>query len=451
MSRYHVATLDIVVEPVRAVRRLVSSGLLGRYVMYERGGRYHLAGRAEGEVVVDGRQVRSTRAADGSRTNEDWTGTPWPEVSAAIDRVRFDGARVYGFACFDLAAQIGTGTAPAGRDETLAHMIVAGLEVELCAGRAVVRSVDPELLEAVACVLAAPDTLADPVPSPVDVRTDCGRYRGRVDEAISDIATGRLQKVILSRSVVVEFPVDIPATYELGRSHNTPTRSFLLDLGGWIAAGFSPESLVEVGADGSVSTQPLAGTRAFTGDEALDAKLRAELVSDPKEIFEHATSVKLAVEEVTEIATAGSVRITEFLAVKQRGSVQHLGSRVMGDLLAEKTVWDALGAVFPAVTASGIPKRPAYDLISELEDGPRGLYAGTVFMLDTDGALDAALVLRAIYQRDGRAWLRAGAGIVGASRSEREYEETCEKLMSVAPYVVPAMPATRQPIREKRA
>jgi len=438
MSRYHVATQVIAGEPVRAMRRLVSSGLLGRYVMYERDGRYHLAGRVVGEVVVSSRQVRSARAEDGSCTNDDWTGAPWPELAAAVERVRFDGARVYGFACFDLAAQIGTGRAPADRDETLAHMIVPGLEVELSAGRAVVRAVDRELLQVVARVLAAPDTLADPVPSPVDVRIDCARYRGRVDEAIGDIATGRLQKVILSRSVVVGFPVDIAATYELGRAHNTPTRSFLLDLGGWIAAGFSPESLVEVGANGSVSTQPLAGTRAFTGDAALDAKLHAELVSDPKEIFEHATSVKLAVEEVTEIATAGSVRITEFMAVKQRGSVQHLGSRVMGDLLADKTVWDALGAVFPAVTASGIPKRPAYDVISELEDGPRGLYAGTVFMLDTDGALDAALVLRAIYQRGGRTWLRAGAGIVGASRSDREYEETCEKLTSVAPHVVRA-------------
>lgn len=438
ISNYHVVTQVLALDPARAVRQLISSGLFGHHVMYERGGRYHLAGLAQGEIVVDARRVRSTRTADGSCAETSWTGTPWAGITAAIERVGVEGARVYGFACFDLAAQIGTGAPPADGDETLAHMIVPGLEVELGAGRAVVRAVEPALLDAVARVLAAPDTLADPLASPVDVRVGSDRYREGVESAVGDIAGGRMQKVILSRSVVVDFPVDIAATYELGRSRNTPTRSFLLDLGGWVAAGFSPESLVEVSADGAVSTQPLAGTRAFTGDAALDAKLRAELVSDPKEIFEHATSVKLAVDEVTEIAVAGSTRITEFLAVKQRGSVQHLGSRVIGDLQDGRTVWDALGAVFPAVTASGIPKRPAYDVISELEDGARGLYAGTVFMLDTDGALDAALVLRAIYQRDGRTWLRAGAGIVGASRPDREYEETCEKLTSVAPYVVRA-------------
>ncbi|WP_018542472.1 MULTISPECIES: chorismate-binding protein [unclassified Streptomyces] len=76
-------------------------------------------------------------------------------------------------------------------------------------------------------------------------------------------------------------------------------------------------------------------------------------------------------------------------------------------------------------------------MIDELEDEPRGMYAGAVLRAAADGSLDAALVLRAVYQRDGRAWLRAGAGVVGASSPDREYEETCEKLRSVAPYVVP--------------
>jgi salicylate synthetase len=50
--------------------------------------------------------------------------------------------------------------------------------------------------------------------------------------------------------------------------------------------------------------------------------------------------------------------------------------------------------------------------------------------------LDAALALRAAYERDGRTWLRAGAGIIAASSPEREFEETCEKLNSLAPYLV---------------
>ena len=37
---------------------------------------------------------------------------------------------------------------------------------------------------------------------------------------------------------------------------------------------------------------------------------------------------------------------------------------------------------------------------------------------------------------DRGAWLRAGAGIIEASEPAREFEETCEKLSSLAPYLV---------------
>ncbi|SKX83446.1 Putative anthranilate synthase component I TrpE2/ Salicylate synthase MbtI [Mycobacteroides abscessus subsp. massiliense] len=57
-------------------------------------------------------------------------------------------------------------------------------------------------------------------------------------------------------------------------------------------------------------------------------------------------------------------------------------------------------------------------------------------MMSPDGGLDAALTLRAAYEQDGQAWLRAGAGIIEASTPDREFEETCEKLGSIAPYVV---------------
>jgi hypothetical protein len=129
----------------------------------------------------------------------------------------------------------------------------------------------------------------------------------------------------------------------------------------------------------------------------------------------------------------------EEVDVKQRGSVQHIASRVTGRL-AERTEgpWPALAAVFPAVTASGVPKSAAYDLIRRHEPEPRGLYSGAVLMVSSEGDLDAALVLRTVYRSRGRTWLRAGAGIVGESRPEREFEETCEKLRSVSRHLVPA-------------
>ncbi|OOK80211.1 chorismate binding enzyme family protein [Mycobacterium kansasii] len=124
------------------------------------------------------------------------------------------------------------------------------------------------------------------------------------------------------------------------------------------------------------------------------------------------------------------------MTVRERGSVQHLGSTISARLDPASDRMDALEALFPAVTASGIPKADGVEAILRLDEGPRGLYSGSVVMFSADGGLDAALTLRAAYERDGRTWLQAGAGIIEASQPEREFEETCEKLSVLAPYLV---------------
>ncbi|WP_308252807.1 chorismate-binding protein [Pseudonocardia sp. ICBG601] len=116
----------------------------------------------------------------------------------------------------------------------------------------------------------------------VDESARAEAYRGSVAAAVAEIGEDRFRKVILSRTVPVTEPVDLPATYRHGRAHNTPARSFLLRLGGLEAAGFSPETVVEVAADGTFSTQPLAGTRARSGEPERDAELSDELRRDPQ-------------------------------------------------------------------------------------------------------------------------------------------------------------------------
>ncbi|TDD79243.1 salicylate synthase [Actinomadura rubrisoli] len=407
--------------------RLAGSGLFDDYVVYERPDSYTFAGGALGEVVLDAGALR-VRWPGAPETCGPWAGRPADALRSAFAAAPLPAWNAYGWIAFELAAP-----APAGR---LAHLVVPRTEVAAEHGRARVTGVDPAEVEQVAKLLAKADGPAAGTPSPVDVRVDGERYRTRVAQAVSEIHAGRYQKVIVSRRLDVPFPVDVVSTYVRGRAANTPARSFLLDLGGFQATGFSPEVLASVDGGGRVMTQPLAGTRAFGLGPGEDARTRRELETDPKEIFEHAVSVRTSQDELHGVCAPGTVQITGFMSVKERGSVQHLGSTVSGVLAPDRSSWDALDALFPGVTASGIPKAEAIEAIGRLEE-TRGLYAGAVVAASHDGALDSALVLRALYNEDGRAWLRAGAGIVSGSTPEREYEETCEKLSSIAPYVVP--------------
>ncbi|MGW1177332.1 salicylate synthase [Kitasatospora sp. NPDC002543] len=441
MNPYQHTTLTGEFDPLVAATALARAGLHDRHVVYERGPQWCYAGGALGELVLDAEGLRVRWG--GEESVEPLGERPLAQVAAALGRLPISDWNVYGWAAFELSYLVRRRIeVPSGTP--LLHLIVPRTEVRLRADRILVRAAEQASAERVREVVetARPEPDATPTPVPVDAY-GAEMYQKAVAVAVDDIRRGELQKVIISRPVPIAGAVDIPATYLHGRRRNTPARSFLLDLGGWKAMGFSPETVVEVDATGAVSTQPLAGTRAHGLGAERDARLREQLLTDAKEIYEHAISVKLGHEELLTVCDEDSVAVSDFMSVKPRGSVQHLGSRVVGRLAPERTAWDALEALFPAITASGIPKEPAYERIARLEPSPRGLYSGAVLTASSDGSMDAALVLRALYEKDGHAWLRAGAGIVADSVPARELEETREKLSSVAPHVIAAAPADR--------
>ncbi|WP_078628335.1 salicylate synthase [Streptomyces sp. NRRL F-2664] len=424
------------------------------YVLYENRG---VVGWAEGEhgtiTVHPDRTILTVKSSGAATTTALFTaeGGLLKALDQALAAVPVRGWRAYGWAAFELSHPLHGLPATPG-DAPLAVLAVPAREVRLEEGGALLRTLDVSELDVLEQRVRSAAALGGAVGSPRRVAADIDHhdaesYKAAVAGAVEEIRAGRLTKVILSRAVPVHAPVDLPATFVEGRRGNDPARSFLLRLGGWEAAGFSPEIVAAITEDGHVVAQPLAGTRALEGDPEGDAGRRAELYRDEKEVFEHAASVRLVVEELQQVCIRETVTVDDFMSIKERGSVQHLASRLSGTLAAGRTAWDAVGALFPAVTASGIPKAEGCDLIRRAEGGTRGLYSGTVLTVDADGTVDAALVLRSVYRHEGRTWLRAGAGIVAHSTPERELEETREKLRSVSRFLVPAAqaPVPRRP------
>ncbi|OBF19813.1 salicylate synthase [Mycobacterium kubicae] len=404
-----------------------------QYLLYEFDGQWVVGAGVQAMVELDSDELRVIR--DGVTQRQQWSGRPGPALGEAIDRLLLETDQLFGWVAFEfgvyrygLQQRLAPRTPLARVFWPRTRIVVSRNEVRLFGAG------DRER-EAVERLFA--DGLPDvPSPSPVDLSADPSGYRDRVAVAVGEIVAGGYHKVILSRCLTLPFEIDFPSTYRLGRRHNTPVRSFLLHLGGFRALGYSPELVAAVRPDGTVITEPLAGTRALGRGAVHDQQARHDLESDSKEIVEHAISVRTSLQEMVEIAEPGTAVVTDFMAVRERGSVQHLGSTISGRLDPSSDRMDALEALFPAVTASGIPKAGGVDAILRLDESPRGLYSGAVVMFSADGGLDAALTLRAAYARDGQTWLRAGAGIIEASNPEREFEETCEKLSTLAPYLI---------------
>lgn len=432
-------TAPVLAPPLDATA--LAAGLVavseGPFVLVERQGRWTYGAGAAYEVVLDrsGVRVRGDGVAEHVLPLGD---DPLQTVAAALSACPVPGWSALGWAAFELCHLIQGRPAMAG-DEPLLHLLVPRARVEYGPSGIGLATSDPAELPALAAkVASARPPVARLAPVPVEDPGTRADYQAMVAEAGDAVRSGAFQKVVLSRTVEVAHPVDLAASYETGRRANTPAASFALDLGGYRAAGFSPELVAEVDADGHVVTRPLAGTRPRTGDEAADSRAREELLHDSKEVHEHAISALAAFGEVERVCVPGTTRMGAFMAVRPRGSVYHLASEVTGRLAPGRTSWHALASLFPGVTATGVPKAAACTAISRLEPEPRGLYAGTVLRTDSTGSLEAALVLRTVFQNRGRTWLRAGAGVVGASTPDGEYRESAEKLRSVSRFLVPA-------------
>lgn len=190
--------------------------------------------------------------------------------------------------------------------------------------------------------------------------------------------------------------------------------------------GFLGQRLVKL-ENGTLHTFPMAGTRPRGRDETEDKALEKELLTDEKELAEHNMLVDLGRNDLGKISRFGTVKVEKLHSVERFSHVMHIGSSVSGKIKEEYDALDAIEAVLPAGTLSGAPKIRACQLIGELENNKRGIYGGAVGYIDFAGNMDTCIAIRMAYKKNGKVFVRSGAGIVADSVPEREYEECLNK------------------------
>jgi salicylate synthetase len=409
-------------QPLILLQDLLDAGFFSNYVMYQSENEVRIAGNALAEISV------STEAVSfkcQGQTRLEAIADPLKQVESALASLPIDNWTAYGYVGFDIARFYYPYSKAIG--QPLLYFLVPETELYITAKGVRIRSI--KSLAKVREVLAVDSQLKDHVATlPVIDCSDRDRYQNQVDALIQAIRSGHLHKAIISRCVKVKGNMDVLGTYAIGAKSNNCARSYCLHVGDVAAVGFSPEILMEVSADGFVVTNPLAGTRPRADNWEEDALLKNELFTDAKEVKEHALSVWLAQSEMASVCLPETVQILDFMQVKQYRCVQHLSSRVGGQLRSGKTLWDALKVLFPGITVSGIDKARALEWIDRLEEEPRGIYAGGIGWVDSTGAADLAIAIRSAYQYGDCIYLNAGAGIVAESIPQKEYIESVNKM-----------------------
>lgn len=256
------------------------------------------------------------------------------------------------------------------------------------------------------------------------------QYCEMIEKAKKYIFEGDIFQVVLSNRLEAEFEGSLLNAYRILRTTNPSPYMFYFSSNNIEVAGASPETLVKL-QDGELHTFPLAGTRPRGKTEEEDKELEDELLADDKELAEHNMLVDLGRNDLGKISKFGTVEVEQYMSIEKYSHVMHIGSTVRGDIREDKTALDAVDAVLPAGTLSGAPKIRAMEIINELENNKRGIYGGAIGYVDFTGNLDTCIAIRIAFKKNGKVFVRSGAGIVADSVAENEYQECINKAKAV--------------------
>ncbi|MGB9927921.1 MAG: anthranilate synthase component I [Methanosarcina sp.] len=267
-------------------------------------------------------------------------------------------------------------------------------------------------------------------PSEMLCNSDRKDFEAAVLQTKEHILAGDIFQAVLSRKC--EFTLEkIPFELYLQlREINPSPYMYIFEFEELAIVGASPETLMTVHKR-TVITNPIAGTCPRGKSETEDEFFASHMLQDEKERAEHVMLVDLGRNDVRMVAESGSVKVSEFMKVLKYSHVQHIESTVSGRLRPECDQFDAFRAIFPAGTLSGAPKIRAMEIISELENSPRGIYGGGVGYYSWNGDADFAIVIRTMLIKGKKAIVQAGAGIVADSNPEYEFKETERKMAAM--------------------
>ena len=268
----------------------------------------------------------------------------------------------------------------------------------------------------------------------IESDTSKEEYIEIVEKIKEHIKAGDVYQAVISRTIsstINKEPFDI---YRKLRKLNPSPYMFYINNSHGVLLGASPEMSIRVEGDKEkiAEIRPIAGTKPRGSadnkiDVDLDSRYETELKIDAKEIAEHIMLVDLARNDVARISQAGTRYVDEPFIVEKYSHVQHLVSNVRGILKSNLDALHAYTATMNMGTLTGAPKVEAMKLLRLYEKTKRGFYGGAVGYITPHGDFDSTIVIRSMQINGGKAYVRAGAGIVYDSNPESEFIETERK------------------------
>ena len=262
--------------------------------------------------------------------------------------------------------------------------------------------------------------------------TDSARgYRDKVERIRQEIALGNVYQVNLTRQERWAFRGDLRQfARRLFEVNPAPCSAFIAGPDFSVVSS-SPERFFRI-RDGRILASPVKGTAARGANPADDALMRRNLLASAKDRAELAMITDLMRNDLTRVCQIPSVSVETFPRLESYANVHHLVADISGELVPGAGLETLFGALFPGGSVTGCPKRPAMQLIRELEELPRLAYTGALGWCSHDLLqADFSIAIRTAWASQGDLLFGAGGAVVWESDPAAEYQETQLKGSSI--------------------
>ncbi|GHF16941.1 aminodeoxychorismate synthase, component I [Kordiimonas sediminis] len=357
-----------------------------------------------------------------------------PDALKRIDAAYSDGLHVAGWISYEVAASF---------EEKLARLYCGKAPeplIWMMATRHMARLSPHDTLEHLDAASIGTQRRATLKAGPPD--TDKNSYLSAIGKLKDYILSGDIYQVNYTYPVPLTLSGDVLALYgQLRTAQPVPYGAFI-DTGPVDAdnpaeqyqiLSLSPELFLSRRGN-QLTCKPMKGTAPRGNTPTSDADTVASLRTDEKSKAENLMIVDLIRNDLSKMARPGSVTTTDLFSVETYPTLHQMTSTVTADAEESLLPSDVIKAMFPCGSVTGAPKIRAMEIISELEDTPRGIYCGAIGHFSPpkltaggespgpDWTLNVP-IRTVVLDHFGQGRISIGSGIVADSDAESEYAE----------------------------
>ena len=284
------------------------------------------------------------------------------------------------------------------------------------------------------------NNLLKPAQSPLKIQARISKdaYLSKLQKVLNHINRGDIYEANFCQEFYAEDATINPLEvyHNLNQISASPFASYFKSNHHYILSA-SPERYIQKSGN-TIISQPIKGTAKRSPSPKEDLLLKTNLAKDPKEIAENIMIVDLVRNDLSRIATKGSVQVQELCKVYSFKQVHQLISTITCSVEKSTNPIDIIQQTFPMGSMTGAPKISAMKIMEKLEETKRGVYSGAIGYMSPSGDFDFNVVIRSILYNAQNNYVSysVGGAITSKSIPEKEYEECLIKAMAMKKVLV---------------